>query len=130
MHDKQKNDIGVAKLKTPKVRDERIDAVKFWLIVLVISVHIIIRKEFAGSAACAVLWNWICLFTMPLFVFISGYFSRKKDNDFWPSIWKLLEPLIIFHIIGLLFYVDSLSIRKILSPWFALWYLLSLIYWK
>lgn len=131
MHDKQKNDIGVAKLKTPKVRDERIDAVKFWLVVLVITAHVVMRKEFAGSAICAVLWNWLCTFDIPLFIFISGYFSRKKaKKDFWPSIWKLLEPLIIFHIIGLFFYVDNISIKKILTPWFMLWYLLSLIYWR
>ena len=118
-------------LQNSKVYDERIDSVKFWLIVLVIAAHVFMRKEFAGSAACAVLWNWICLFTMPLFIFISGYYSRKKEKkDFWPSIWKLLEPLIIFHVIGLLFYVDSLSIRKFLTPWFVLWYLLSLIYWR
>lgn len=114
-----------------KVRDERIDAVKYWLVVLVIAAHVLMRKEFAGTAVCAVLWNWILLFDMPLFIFISGYFSRKKDKkDFWPSIWKLLEPLIIFHILGLLFYVDSLSLKRILSPWYMLWYLLSLIYWR
>lgn len=114
-----------------KVRDERIDAVKFWLIVLVITGHVIMRKEFAGSTACAVLWNWRAIFVIPLFVFISGYFSRKKDKkDFWPSILKILEPLIIFHIIGLIFYVDTISIKKILTPWFLLWYLLSLIYWR
>lgn len=117
--------------KVTKVRDERIDAVKFWLVVLVITGHVVMRKEFADSAACNILWNWIYIFHMPLFIFISGYFSRKKDKkDFWPSIWKLFEPLIVFHIIGLLFYVDSLSIKKFLTPWFVLWYLLSLTYWR
>lgn len=68
---------------------------------------------------------------MPLFIFISGYFSRKKDKkDFWPSIWKLLEPLIIFQIIALLFYKDSMKIKDIFTPWHMLWYLLSLIYWR
>ena len=119
------------RLQNPKARDERIDSVKFWLIVLVISDHVIMRKEFADSAACTVLWNWICLFAMPLFIFLSGYYSRKKDwKDFWPSIWKLLEPLILFHVIGLLFYKNSISIKAILSPWHELWYLLSLIYWR
>ena len=68
---------------------------------------------------------------MPLFIFVSGYFSRQKDKkDFWPSIWRLFEPLIIFHVIGLLFYTDSISMKTILSPWWVLWYLLSLIYWR
>ena len=89
------------------------------------------RKEFAGSTVCVVLWNWINTFVMPLFIFISGYFSRKKDSKvFWAGIWKLLEPLIIFQIIALSFYVKSLSIRTILSPWYMLWYLLSLVYWR
>lgn len=119
-------------LQNSKVRDERIDFVKFWLIVLVIAAHVFMRKEFAGSTACAVLWNWICIFAMPLFVFISGYYSRKKEwKAFWPSIWKLLEPLIIFHVIALVFYVKHpQSIRSILSPWYMLWYLLSLTYWR
>lgn len=115
-----------------KVRDDRMDAVKFWLIVLVIAVHVFMRKEFADSTACAVVWNWLNLFVMPLFVFISGYYSRKKESkDFRSSILKLLEPLIVFHVIALVFYVKHpLSIRSILSPWYILWYLLSLIYWR
>ena len=90
------------------------------------------RKEFAGSTSCAVAWNWISIFHMPLFVFISGYYSRKKESkNFRSSIWKLIEPLIIFHVIALVFYVKHpLSIRSVLSPWYVLWYLLSLIYWR
>lgn len=120
------------RFQNPKVRDERIDSVKFWLVVLVITAHVIMRREFTGSTACVALWNWLCLFTIPLFIFISGYYSRKKDwQTFWPSIWKLSEPLIIFQVIGLMFYADEpLSIRSVLTPWFMLWYLLSLIYWR
>lgn len=119
------------KQKVTKVRDERIDAVKYWLVMLVITIHVVMRKEFADSTSCAVLWNWLCTFDIPLFIFISGYFSRKKDRkDFLPSIWKLLEPLIIFHVIGVCFYEESLSVRTILTPWFVLWYLLSLICWR
>lgn len=115
-----------------QVRDERIDAVKYWLVVLVIAAHVFMRKEFINSSACAVFWNWICIFAMPLFVFISGFHSRKKEKkNFWLSIWKLLEPLIIFHVIALVFYVKHpLTIRSIFSPWYMLWYLLSLIYWR
>lgn len=115
-----------------KVRDDRIDSVKYWLIVLVIMIHVFNKPEFSDSAACVALWHWAYIFCMPLFVFISGYFSRKKEKkDFLPSIWKLLEPLIIFQIIALLFYVKkSISVGTILTPWHVLWYLLSLIYWR
>ena len=75
--------MGLEEWHIPKVRDERLDAVKFWLIVLVISVHVLMRKEFADSQSCAVAWNWINIFVMPLFLFISGHYSRKKDwKDF------------------------------------------------
>lgn len=114
-----------------KGRDERSDAVKYWLVVLVIAAHVLMRKEFVDSKACTVLWNWIVTFTMPLFIFISGKYSQKKGKgDFWPSIWKIVEPLLLFHIIALLFYVDSITVKTILTPWFMLWYLFSLICWR
>lgn len=117
--------------QTPGFRDERIDSVKFWLVFLVIVTHLTMRKEFADSVACAVLWNWMNVFIMPLFIFISGYFSRKKDKkDFWPGIWKLLEPLVVFQVVALLFYGKPLTIKSILTPWYLLWYLLSLVCWR
>lgn len=121
-----------SELQISKERNGRIDSVKFWLVVLVVTAHVIMRKEFSGSAACAALWNWVLIFCMPLFVFISGSYSRKKDwRAFWPSIWKLAEPLIIFQVIGLAFYVsDPVSVETVLTPWYMLWYLLSLIYWR
>lgn len=120
------------KSDTTKVRNERIDAVRFWLVVIVIAVHVIMRQEFSDSKSFAVIWNSLNLFVIPLFVFISGYYSQKKDKkDFWTSILRLLEPLIIFHVIGMVFYIKHpLSIRSVLSPWYVLWYLLSLIFWR
>ena len=121
-----------ASAQVPKSRNGRIDSVKFWLVVLVITAHVIMRKEFAGSAACAALWNWLLLFAMPLFVFISGSYSRKKEwRAFWSGIWKLAEPLILFQVIGLAFYVsEPVSVKTVLTPWYMLWYLLSLVYWR
>jgi fucose 4-O-acetylase-like acetyltransferase len=121
---------GRDKPQTQKVRDEQIDSVKYCLIVLVIAGHVI---EYSETTACIIVWKWIYIFHMPLFIFISGYFSRKKDKELWPSIWKLLEPLIVFQsvaIITKLINGGETSFRDILTPWYVLWYLLSLIYWR
>lgn len=90
-------------------------------------------KEFADSTACVISWKWIYIFHMPLFIFISGYFSRKKNKkELLPSIWKLLEPLIVFQALTLLprFIIKGGSFGAIITPWYVLWYLLSLIYWR
>ena len=121
---------GRDKPQTQKVRDERIDSVKYCLIVVVIAGHVI---EYSETMTSIIVWKWIYIFHMPLFIFISGYFSRKKDKELWPSIWKLLEPLIVFQsvaIITKLINGGETSFRDILTPWYVLWYLLSLIYWR
>ena len=111
------------------LRDNRIDSVKYWLIVLVITGHV--AQCFKGIPTCKLMWDWIYLFHMPLFVFISGYFSQKKSKKaLKTSIWKLAEPLIIYQILGLIFLVDSFAIIDIITPCWVLWYLLSLIYWR
>ena len=61
---------GGDKPHTQKVRDEQIDSVKYWLIVLVIAGHVL---EYSETTACVIAWKWIYIFHMPLFIFISGY---------------------------------------------------------
>ena len=115
-------------------RDERIDSVKYWLIILVIAGHVFGYYKNSENQLCLAIWNWIYIFHMPLFIFISGYFTRKKDSKYlFASIWKLLEPLLIFHTIAQIStYIakGTISINDILTPWYVLWYLFSLICWR
>lgn len=116
-------------------RDCRIDSLKYCLIVLVIIGHVFSQDQFSSVPLCVVIWKWIYMFHMPLFVFISGYLSHKKKNNrqFLISCWKLLEPLIVYQLLlmGYIFLTSgTISLKGLLTPWWVLWYLLSLIYWR
>ena len=66
---------------------------------------------------------------MPLFVLISGFFSKPNKL----SLSSIVKPLIIFQIINvlLLFILDGkLGWSFLLIPYWTLWYLLSLIFWR
>lgn len=115
-------------------RDTRIDSLKGLLILLVILGHII------GTCGTGSLnedvWQFIYSFHMPLFILISGYFMKLKDEKakFWRSILPLVAVLLIFQCVYLL--VSCVVTKKLFSllylvtPYWTLWYLLSLVLWK
>lgn len=77
----------------------------------------------------------IYAFHMPLFVLISGYFTRQKNLGIQLiKSFKLLRLFVVFQIIDLLIrYVfggETFSLIRCLYPCFALWYLLCLFYWR
>lgn len=119
-------------------RDTRLDGIKFVLIMLVIIGHI---KQFTlcDNLAFSVrlinkINHLIYLFHMPLFIMISGYFSRKKENnDFWISTWRLIRIYLVFHLFWVIIDVinyESLDINRFFYPSFSLWYLHCLIIWR
>ena len=120
--------------KPSHLRDERIDSVKFCLIFSVIAGHVFSNGLFKDSQTCDVIWHWIYIFHMPLFIFISGYFSRKKDfKGFLTSCISLIEPLVIIQIIMAclsIYSTGEFHIVKLPTPWWVLWYLLSLVFWR
>lgn len=118
-----------------KGRDGRVDSLKYCLILLVIIGHVFSQDQFSSIPLCRVIWKWIYMFHMPLFIFISGYLShKKKDNrHFFISCWKIIEPLIVYQVLlrGYIFLSTGyFSLRELLTPWWVLWYLLSLLYWR
>ena len=115
-------------------RDPRLDSVKFCLILLVVTGHVLECGKFDSALGGTALWDWIYIFHMPLFIFLSGYFSQKKDfRKFLPSCWKLAEPLIFFQLICLAygyFASGEIAIETVFTPVWGLWYLLSLLWWR
>lgn len=113
-------------------RDTRIDSIKFCLMVLVIVGHTVEIGINNSDEMLQYVWNWIYIFHMPLFVFISGYFSYKQESTQknYSKILSLFEPFLLLQFI---YIVISLLLNKeikILTPWWVSWYLLSLIFWR
>lgn len=117
-------------------RDLYWDTLKFVLIFFVVYVHTITGFNPDGSFNRAI-YNFILLFAMPLFVFISGRFSHISEIDKYKhGLLRIIETYIVFQFIRTLpvIYSESLSFHSILSflllPKTTLWYLLCLIYWR
>ena len=110
------------------------DTLKFLLIFLVLFGHMM--ESSRDLSFNSQIYSCIYLFHMPLFIFISGFFSKKRTDmkDFWKSEFTLLETLVVFHLGSLLFkkFVlhDGLDLADLVIPGFGSWYLLSLIYWR
>lgn len=109
-----------------KQRDPRIDALKGVLILLVVLGHCIghdpsFRMNMTG-------YNYIYLFHMPLFVFMSGYFTRLGGGRFWNRVLSFIYIYVFWQIAKSLYLGRSLM-EMIVKPTPMMWYLLSLVVW-
>lgn len=109
-----------------KVRDARFDALKGLLILLVVYGHFFTHDATHGVISES-LANFIYSFHMPLFVFISGYFSHNRR--FGSSIIKLIETYAVFQLIKGLWLHYSIK-WLLVMPGPMLWYLFALIIWR
>lgn len=125
-------------------RDLQFDGLKFLLVFLVVLGHLSFKDYGIGVR------RMIYSFHMPVFVFLSGYFtslSKDKGNQIkW--IKKTLSLFICAHVgqyllrilivyasciyNGIEFQLSSVLIWRnfFVYPSFALWYLISLVYWR
>lgn len=80
-------------------RDAYWDSLKFVLIFLVVLGHVLEINYPEGSLNRG-LYNFIYMYHMPLFVFVSGYFSKIRNKDkYKKGIIRLFETYVIFQII-------------------------------
>lgn len=116
-------------------RDPYFDNAKAILIILVVLGHTL-SEVFNRNEWIATIYMFIYLFHMPAFVLVSGFFSRKMKGkkDLLNLVKKLLIPYILFQIIYTLYYQnvfkDEMVEFTLLTPRWALWYLLSLFSWN
>ena len=112
------------------------DNAKFLLIISVIMGHLLQNNGLHDSVSIG-LFDTIFMYSMPLFVFISGLFSQSINSKkysgtkFLISLLSLFEPLVIFSFILALPSVLSAGIsRSLFIPGYTLWYLLALIWYR
>ena len=122
------------KLKDTRQRDYAFDNLKAVLILLVVFGHLLVQGK--QYAVCNVIYRCIYVFHMPLFVFISGYFSKKAAKSFSYAVKSALIPYILF---ALIFKIVDCAItpahlsalpRYLKEVPFVHWYLLCLFYWR
>jgi fucose 4-O-acetylase-like acetyltransferase len=109
-------------------RDYYFDNLKFLLIALVVVGHALEPLN-PVNAASKSLYHLIYFFHIPLFIFVTGYFSKKLDK---------ISPFLILYVVFETLYTlldgylnHRTSIRfSYFSPFWVTWYLLAVILWK
>ena len=119
------------KIMSTKSRNYFLDNYKALLIVLVVTGHFI--EPCSDNHPILQFLKWgIFSFHMPAFIFISGYFSKKKMS-FKKLVQKLIIPYLMYEMIYYLLYVfvihkdTGLYLNR---PKFSLWYLMALFFWR
>lgn len=117
-----------------KERDYLFDNIKGLLIFLVVLGHLLGYFLFKVTHSIDIMYIGIYLFHMPVFVFVSGYFSKRNNKNriielaLVYIIWQtIVFPLIVSIFTGTSFEKNQ---QSVFSPEWTYWYLLSLIIWK
>lgn len=114
-------------------RDLFWDSLKFILIFIVVYGHMV-ETYVADNSYNQVIYNFIYMFHMPLFVFVSGRFSHINDKKKYLSRMLLIfESFMVFQIIKcskLFFTGEGWTWYDALIPKGTLWYLACLLLWR
>lgn len=110
------------------------DNTKAILIFLVIIGHLI-QPYVTQNKTISAIFSFIYSFHMPLFIIVSGYFSKKELNK-KILINLFLDYFLLFIISQLLFvfFTQSIGIKKYsyltLTPAYIYWYIFALFFWN
>ena len=118
-------------IRATQQRDNYADFLKYFLIWMVVLGHFINLYQYAIGIGG--IFNCIYSFHMPLFVFISGYFSKRLNSYKRKSIDTLLYPFILFQLLNIVYTIiipiEPLS-GNVFYPHHQNWYLIALFWWR
>ena len=101
--------------------------------VFVVLGHLISLVDYNNSGLIWGVRAFIHTVTIPLFLLVSGYFTNiGSSRKFFDGLIKIGVPLAIFQSISIFLFLmcGQFKYSLLLIPWWALWYLLSLIFWR
>ncbi len=109
-------------MKNKKERNYWLDNTKFLLIVLVVLGHFI--SSFRQYNMVNYTYSFIFIFHMPLFIFITGFFSKNivtKNRN------KILNYIVLYLIMQSIELIITKAKFTIVKPAYTLWYIQSII---
>lgn len=116
-------------------RSAYFDNAKFILIFLVVFGHTISPYRTDSDGVLSI-YHFIFIFHMPVFILLAGYFSKNfKKKGYYKKIFtKVVVPYLIFQTVYTFYYNfiyddQSFTLQYVVPRW-AMWFLLSLIFWK
>lgn len=117
-----------------RTRDPFFDNAKFVAILLVVIGHVI--EDLRDVEALAVLYMYIYMFHMPVFIVITGYFSRNftfSGGKAKKLITNLAVPYVVFEIAYSTYSwaADGNDLEfTLLDPYYLTWFLMALFAWR
>ncbi len=109
------------------------DNVKMLLMFFVVLGHAIAYSQWTSNVQLLSIYNCIYAFQMPLFIFISGYFSKRITCPRKKDIEILLYPYLVFQVLNV-FYVRYIEHNpaswNLFIPLHQNWYILALFIWR
>lgn len=114
------------------IRSKYWDNVKMLLMFFVVFGHTLVYTQWNSSNLLCV-YNLLLSFQMPLFIFISGYFSKRITCPRKRDIEILLYPYLVFQVLNV-FYVRYIEHNpaswNLFIPLHQNWYILALFIWR
>ncbi|WGY03483.1 acyltransferase family protein [Nocardioides sp. QY071] len=118
----------------PRTRDPWLDNAKMGLVTLVVVGHLLALLPADGPGGRV--YDFVYLWHMPAFVFLSGYLSRGfryTPSRLWQLVTTLLVPYVIFEG-ALAWFRINVGHEHLYDLWtdphFPLWYLLAMVAWR